>query len=105
MTMMPPKNVLNKLQSKASLEKTGEHKMILWVKAATPASTQLAIDFIGILPGVEHVHLATPKPIMFKAMLRIEYCLQQTCAAQIAQEAAQQGLVTRQVGVIRFKCS
>ena len=105
MTMMPPKTVLNKLRDKALLDNNDGHSMMLWVKAATPASTRLAMDFIGDLPGVEHVHLATPKPVMFKAMLRIEYCQQQICAEQIAQEAARQGLVTRQVGVIRFKCS
>ena len=102
---MPPTNVINELLSQATPSSTSEQNMILWIKASTITSAQLAIDYIGNLPGVESVHLTTPKPIKFKVRLRIKYCPKQTFAERIAQEAASKGLVAKPVGVIQFKCS
>ena len=98
MTMPMNSIALDKLPNEAPLKTTSAHSMNLWVKASTPTSTQLAIKFISKLPGVERVHIEQTNPVTFKAMLRIEYCPQQTFVEQITQEAARKGLITRQLG-------
>lgn len=103
MTMPMNAKALDKLPDEAPLKNISAQSMNLRIKASTPASTQLAIKFISGLAGVERVHVEQTNPVTFKAMLRIEYCQQQTFAEQITQEAARQGLITRQLGCLSVR--